>query len=430
MSSTIQPSSRSRQFGLAGDVVPGKTGLRRCLILLLGATTLAFGQVQANPVVIDGDLHDSLWDHAAPEKLVPIEAGVPAAAGGEIRTVLSGRYLYLGARLPEPSGHVTARSIGKNPRWEEEDRLTFVIRVVSENDWMVEVGPLGAFSVKWRWTGESDWYTSRPEKCKGFLVTASTGEKEWRVEAAIPLSELGSPRSGAVQVSAVRIRAARPGKPEGHWHWPVDQPMAEVPGSVNASLPGPVFRPTLVGNSEPPVEVGRRNSIPPLDSGWNDEAWRDVPVWTLSRNEPSARAPIFPTEVKMIQDGHTLAVMARCAEPDRIVAKVQERDGAVDGDDSFQIYLASSGSAYVKYAVNPLGFVQDANGFSGGPRISRPHVEWNSPVRTSAYELHGEWIVRMDLPLDFIAEALGETGTPRDWRVVMMRHRPGRPGEP
>jgi len=34
-------------------------------------------------------------------------------------------------------------------------------------------------------------------------------------------------------------------------------------------------------------------------------------------------------------------------------------------------------------------------------------------VRTSAYELHGEWIVRMDLPLDFIAEALGETGTPR-----------------
>ena len=432
MSSTIRPSSCSRHSGLAWDVVLGKNGLRFGLILLLSVASLAFGQAQTNPVVIDGDLRDSLWAHAARGKLVPNEAGVPSVTGGEVKTILSGGYLYLGARLPEPSGRFTARSIGKNPRWEEEDRLTFVIRVANENDWMLEVGPLGAFSVKWHWTGESDWYTSLPEKCKGFLVSASTGEKEWRLEAAIPLSELGSPRSGAVHVSAARVRASRPGTPEQHWHWPAHQPMAEAPGSASgdASLPAPVFRPPLVGNSEPPVEAGRRNSIPSLESGWNDEAWRDVPVWTLSRNEPSARVPVYPTEVKMIQDGHTLAVMARCAEADRIVAHVRERDGAVDGDDSFQIYLATSGSAYVKYAVNPLGFVQDANGFSGGPRISRPHVEWNSPVRTSAYELHGEWIVRLDLSLDFIAEALGETGTPRDWRVLMMRRRPGRSGEP
>src|SRR2546430_8675092 len=128
MSSTIRPSAHSGHFGPARGVVLGENGLRCCLIVLLGTASLAFGQVQTNLVVIDGDLRDTLWNRAAPGKLVPIEAGVPAEAGGEVRTILSGRHLYLSARLPESTGHFTARSIGKNPRWEEEDRLSFVIR--------------------------------------------------------------------------------------------------------------------------------------------------------------------------------------------------------------------------------------------------------------------------------------------------------------
>src|SRR5260370_21058323 len=181
MSSNIGASLHSRAFGRGRDCVLGENGLRCCLIVLLGTASMAFGQVHANPVVIDGDLRDTLWEHAAPGKLVPNEAGVPAETGGEVRTLLSGRYLYLSARLPEPSGHITARSIGKNPRWEEEDRLAFVIRVSSENDWRLEVGPLGAFSVQWHWTGESAWYARLPETCSEFLVIASTGEKECRI---------------------------------------------------------------------------------------------------------------------------------------------------------------------------------------------------------------------------------------------------------
>jgi hypothetical protein len=61
----------------------------------------------------------------------------------------------------EPGGRFTARSIEKNPYWEEEDALMFVIRIANENDWM----PQG-------------------------------------VEAAIPLAELGSPQVGAVRVNA------------------------------------------------------------------------------------------------------------------------------------------------------------------------------------------------------------------------------------
>jgi dienelactone hydrolase len=392
----------------------------------------AVSQSRVAPVQIDGELRESFWSQVRPGTLTPTEAGVPAETGGEVRATLSGRYLYLGARLPEPSGRFTTRSIGKNPHWEEEDALTFVIRAESENDWMLQVGPLGAYSVKWRWTGEPDWYTSPPEKYAGFLVAAGRDAKEWRVEAAIPLTALGSPHAGAVHVTAERVRAARPGVPEEHWRWPGNQPVAEVPGTptTETKVPDPVFKPSAIGNSEPAIEAGRRDQIPPLESEWTDEAWRDVPVWTLLRNEPNSRTPVFPTEIKLLQDGKTLAVMARCAEPSGTIAEAQERDGPVDHDDSFQVYLATSGSAYVKFAVNALGYVLDANGLSGGERVSRPHVEWNSPVRGVAKSGRGEWFARLDVPLAFVANALGEAETPRDWRILLLRYRRARPGEP
>ena len=404
--------------------------MRKYFLLFL--TVAGFTFAQSDPVVIDGELRDGLWSRAKLGRLRPTEAGVLPEMGGEAQAIVSGRYLYLGARLPEPSGRFTARSIGKNPRWEEEDALTFVIRIANENDWMLQVGPMGAYSVKWRWTGETDWYISRPEKCEGFLVTARTGEREWRVEAAIPLAELGSPGSGAIHVNAERVRASRPGAPAEHWRWPDNQPMAEVPGTpqLDARIPDPVFRAYAIGNDEPPIEAARRDRIPSLESEWTDDAWRDAPVWPLYRNEPGLRAPAFPTEVKILQDGSTLAVLARCAEPYGTVAEGQERDGPIDHDDSFQIYLATSGSSYVKYAVNALGYVQDANGFSGGARISRPHVEWNSPVRATARRQRGEWIARLDVPLDSVAAGLGEAKTPQEWRILLMRYRPGRSGEP
>src|SRR6266478_3670638 len=163
--------------------------MRNYFLLFLTAAGFTFAQSGPKPVIIDGELRDGLWDQAKPGKLTPTEPGVPPETGGEVRAIVSGRYLYLGARLPEPSGRFTARSIGKNPHWEAEDAVTFVIRADNENDWMLQVGPLGAYSVKWRWTGEPDWYISQPEKCGGFLVTAGTGEREWRLEAAIPLAE-------------------------------------------------------------------------------------------------------------------------------------------------------------------------------------------------------------------------------------------------
>jgi cephalosporin-C deacetylase-like acetyl esterase len=392
----------------------------------------AVPQSQKPAVVIDGKLSDLFWRDVVPGKLVSVEAGTSPEMGGEVRAVMAGRYLYLSAQLPEPDGYVTARSIGRNPHWEEgEDVLQVVIRVYNENDWMLVVGPFGAYSVKWRWTGETEWYTSRPEKFDRFLVTAATGEKEWTVEVAIPLDQLGSPKAGSVRLTAERIRAMRPGRPEERWHWPDREPTAEVPSARSGNTTqDPVFKTNTLGNSDSSLEVGRSKELPSLDSGWGDLPWRDVPVWRLFRNESSARPPLFPTEIKMMHNGHTLAVMARCAESGDVIATAKERDGSVGQDDSFQVYIATSGSSYVHYAINPLQVVLDATGHSGGPRISRQHVEWNSPVRVMAQKEHGEWLARFDLPLEPIAQILGEAQIPTEWRILLLRFRPGRDGEP
>jgi len=417
---------------------------------MVGLSSLIFSFAMAAPpqtprVVIDGQLTDTFWQNLTPAKLVPVEPAVPVDWGGEVRAAMAGQYLYISAHLPEPSGRVTARAIGRNPIWEAggesvasqhndapegEDFVRFDIRVTRENDWRLQVGPLGSYSVLWRWTGEREWYQSRPDKCNRFLVATQLNEKEWTVEAAIPLDQIGSPGLGGVRLSTERNRAARPGAPAEHWRAPDQEVMAEVvtiPGD-GQKVGSPLFKPPLLGNREPAIEVGFSKDLPPLESGWTDPVWRAVPVWTLYRNEASARMPRFPTEVKLVHDGHSLAVLARCVEPGRVIARAKERDGPVDEDDSFQVYLATSGSAYVQYAINAEGYVLDAVGYNGNPRVSRPHSDWNSPVLGMAHQGEGEWIARLDLPLDAIKEVLGEVQTPREWRVLMQRHRPSRDG--
>jgi cephalosporin-C deacetylase-like acetyl esterase len=314
---------------------------------------------------------------------------------------------------------------------EGEDYIRFVIRLYNENDWMVQVGPLGAYSISWRWTGEKEWFTSDPQKCDRFLIASRIGDKEWQAEMAIPLDQLGSPRPGSIRLEVERNRAQRQGIPTEQWHWPDQRPSAEVatPPS-SAGTADPVLKAPFLGNQEPPLQVGRRNSLPALNSRWTDADWNDVPSWALHKNEQWARLPQFPTEVKLLHHGRTLAILARCIEPGSVVAQTKERDGSVDRDDSFQVYLATSGSAYVQYAVNPSGYVLDAAGHQGSPRLSEPHSEWNSPVRAAAWKEEGQWMARLDVPLDAVRQVLGGSPGSEGWKILLLRYRPGRDGEP
>src|SRR5690348_1516346 len=98
----------------------GEPGMRYCIgaLLALFFSPIVVGRPQSSGVLIDADPSEPFWQELTPLKLVPTEPGVPADLGGEVRSGIAGRYLYLSARLPEPSGRFTARSMGFNPAWE------------------------------------------------------------------------------------------------------------------------------------------------------------------------------------------------------------------------------------------------------------------------------------------------------------------------
>jgi cephalosporin-C deacetylase-like acetyl esterase len=128
-----------------------------------------------------------------------------------------------------------------------------------------------------------------------------------------------------------------------------------------------------------------------------------------------------------MHDGRTLALLLHMVEPEPVVARAGGRDSGVTSDDHVAIYLATSGSAFLEIAVNTVGAIRDAQG--GGPHLMRPRASWNADVEVQANIRHGEWTARINVPLNQCAAALGETGVPREWRMLLARYRASRPGE-
>src|SRR4249920_3470489 len=81
----------------------------------------------AQTVRVDGALDEAIWQRIPSVRLAPIAAGAPTGLEGEVRTAVAAGYLYVGVRMPEPSSRFTARSIGRNPSWEEEDSVRVLV---------------------------------------------------------------------------------------------------------------------------------------------------------------------------------------------------------------------------------------------------------------------------------------------------------------
>ena len=210
--------------------------------LLLGVWAMtAAAQVPAP--VLDGKLDDSFWKTVPAAKLAPLEEGVPADNGGEVRLVVRGRYVLIAARLPEPSGRVTARMTGLNPNWEDEDLLRVTVGPdIGYTDRVIKVNPFGARSIERE--GQSVFLNA-----DRYLIATSIGENEWTVEMAVPLNEVSAPGPEPVLATVERFRAMRPGTPQQRWRWPRYEPATKlaVDPRVPWDAPAPQFRPQSLG---------------------------------------------------------------------------------------------------------------------------------------------------------------------------------------
>ena len=384
-------------------------GIRRLLPALMLAAMLASAQGPETGMVVDGRLDDPVWREIEAGQLAPSQPGVEAARGGEIRAAIVGRRLYVSARLPEPGGRVTARAVGRNPYFEDEDLLRVVAGPdIGFTDREVRINPLGAYSV------ERQGQLVHPG-AEEYLVAARLGENEWTVEMALPLNLLSTPGSDTILMSVERLRAARPGSPRQRWQWPRHGPVAKPRVlSRDWNLPAPEFRPAPTAARQE-IRAARVAALPAMEAGWRDSAWAAVSALSLVRDEPAPRAPRFPSELKLLHDGRTLAVLARCAD-------------FSSQPDSFRVFLSTSGSSYAEFAVNPMGVRTDSNGLNGGSRVSRGRP-WESGARTLVRETPEGWLVRTDIPLERVAEMLGETRIPDEWALLAMRSRAARGGE-
>ena len=382
-------------------------------------------------LTIDGIPGEPFW--GTPHKLAPAEPGVPTEWGGEVRIGLRGDYLCFAATLPESGGKILARSIGRNPVWERdalesppvEDRIRYEMRYRGSGGELrnvsIEINPWGGYRLEQ--SGES--LSTAP-----VLRAARVTNEGWTVEAAISLRDLDldSRQGTLLGVRAERIRSRRAQAPEFRWSWPAGGSTTDFQvTSSDSPAEAPIVDPPEPGNKQPPLEVGRVLRVPEFAAEWEHPAWRNLSAFTLPRNEPYPRKPRFGTAIKWMHDGRKLAILARMEEPEPVEADSGGRDSRVQNDDHLAIHLATSGSAMVEVLINSVGAIRDV--LVRGPHVLRPSASWNGDIRVQTDIRHGAWIARLDLPLEEIAAALGETGIPRQWRVLLSRYRAARPGE-
>jgi dienelactone hydrolase len=405
--------------------------LAAVFLVVIGAAVCVEVPRSSAPLSIDGNLAEPFWQSIPAQQFRPVEAGVPAELGGDILVALRGNELVFAAHCPEPGGRVLARSIGRNPIWERdslaspevEDRVEYQLQYGTAGDGKrvlsVAVNPWGAYRI------EQDGQLAPMANIQSAAKVTADG---WSLELLLPLKLLGLDyRNGAATVSlrAERIRSRRALTPEFHWRWEDVLVLSPI-----GAAPAALFQPPTLGNAESPMQVGRVLRVPVIVPEWDDPAWRGVPSFSLPLDEPSPRVPRYPTEIKWMHDGRTLALLVRVVEPDPVVARVGGRDSDVSRDDHLAVYLATSGSAFLEYLINPVGAIRDSRG-SGRNEFVLARLEpgWNSSVAVQTSIRHGAWIARIDLPLSECAAALGEDGIPQNWRVLISRYRAARPGE-
>ena len=143
------------------------------------------------------------------------------------------------------------------------------------------------------------------------------------------------------------------------------------------------------------VVVGHVATGPAIDGSLKDPLWKSAP-WRdgmHDHTDPGRRAA-HATRFALLTDGVRLFVGAEMSEtdPDRLVARIRERDGNVYRDDCVQVFVRPPGPGpdYFCFSVNSTGTVRDTRQLD---------ARWNADLRVGTQVGERTWSVELALLL-------------------------------
>ena len=178
----------------------------------LAPSAVMLCSIASEPPLLDGEFHDLCWQRASPVRLrneaehrqtrQPFAEGDELPPGANVRLAYDARFLYVAAEVPRDSElpsdppHLPGRT--HDADLADFDRLNFSFDVDRDyaTHYQIDVDQRG-------WTTDACW-ENRGWNCQRYIA-AVTDEKHWRIEMAIPFSELvaHSPASGDTWGTAI-----------------------------------------------------------------------------------------------------------------------------------------------------------------------------------------------------------------------------------
>ncbi|GAH28875.1 unnamed protein product, partial [marine sediment metagenome] len=159
-----------------------------------------------------------------------------------------------------------------------------------------------------------------------------------------------------------------------------------------------------------------------MDGRLNEAFWKQAhSIKDLTQREPNEGAPATePTEIRVLFDDLYLYIGVVCfdSEPDKIVANEMRRDGELENDDYFEVFIDASHdhrNAFY-FAINPLGARRDALIRDEGSNIN---WDWDGIWIAKVKRTERGWTAEIAIPFHTLRFKKSQNQT---WGINFGRH--------
>jgi len=155
---------------------------------------------------------------------------------------------------------------------------------------------------------------------------------------------------------------------------------------------------------------------PVIDGDVSDPIWAKAkPIDEFYQLEPHEGAPADePTSVRVLYDENNLYFAITARDPAPVTARVKQRDGAIDSDDIFRIYLdpdMTRRNGYI-FEINPLGARREGLLQNNTDVIYQWNTLWGAKARITK----DGWTAEVVIPFRSLSY-----GKRRDWGFELFR---------